>query len=183
MKDYYKLLNLTRSASEQEIKKAYREQAMKWHPDRNKESNAHERFIQISEAFEILSNKDKRTEYDRLFFGTGEIVVSTEFSNWQQQAKSKAEEYASMDFEKFQKRILEELKIVAKHSGGLGCFAVFLILGVICLVALFQSLGDGDGNKAGIVLISVVGYGLLAFWAYKRFVPDYQEDRKKITKN
>lgn len=65
-KDYYKILGIPKTASEEEIKKAYRRLAMKHHPDRNKGDKASEaRFKEISEAYAVLSNAEKRKQYDR----------------------------------------------------------------------------------------------------------------------
>lgn len=64
-KDYYELLGVTRSASESELKSAYRKLALKWHPDRNKEAGAEAKFKEINEAYEVLSNKEKRAKYDQ----------------------------------------------------------------------------------------------------------------------
>ncbi len=64
-KDYYKILGVSKSASDADIKKAYRKQAMKYHPDRNKGDSASEsRFKEISEAYAVLSDKEKRKQYD-----------------------------------------------------------------------------------------------------------------------
>lgn len=63
--DCYKVLGVHRTASEKEIKKAFRKLALKYHPDRNKEKDAEKRFRKIAEAYEILSDKDKRAKYDK----------------------------------------------------------------------------------------------------------------------
>jgi len=64
--DYYNVLGVDRNASDEDIKKAYKKMALKWHPDRNSGSEAaSKKFKEISEAFEVLSDKQKRTIYDQ----------------------------------------------------------------------------------------------------------------------
>ncbi len=75
-KDYYKVLGVERNASQDEIKKAFRKLAMKYHPDKNPgDKKAEERFKEINEAHEVLSDPQKRSRYDQL----GES-----YSRWQQ---------------------------------------------------------------------------------------------------
>ncbi|XP_028310754.1 dnaJ homolog subfamily B member 1a [Gouania willdenowi] len=64
-KDYYKVLGLDRGASEDEIKKAYRKQALRFHPDKNKSPGAEDKFKEIAEAYDVLSDTKKKDVYDR----------------------------------------------------------------------------------------------------------------------
>lgn len=68
--DYYEILGLSRKATEEEIKKAYRRLAFQYHPDHNKNAEAEEKFKEINQAYEVLSDSEKRFNYDR--FGTAE---------------------------------------------------------------------------------------------------------------
>lgn len=68
-KDYYQTLGVEPSASDAEIKTAYRRLARKYHPDVSKETGAEERFKAVNEAYEVLKDRDKRTQYDQLKAG------------------------------------------------------------------------------------------------------------------
>jgi len=76
-KDYYKTLGVERNATPEDIKKTFRKQAMKYHPDRNKgNKEAEEKFKDINEAYEVLSDPQKRARYDQL---------GASYSQWEQQ--------------------------------------------------------------------------------------------------
>ena len=64
-KDYYKILGIVKGASDDEIKKAYRKLALKYHPDKNRAAGAEEKFKEIAEAYEVLSDTKKREVYDK----------------------------------------------------------------------------------------------------------------------
>lgn len=64
-KDYYSILELSKDADDKQIKLSYRQLSKKYHPDKNSSPEAHEKFIEIGEAYEVLSDPDKRAKYDQ----------------------------------------------------------------------------------------------------------------------
>src|SRR5713226_2744222 len=64
-RDYYEVLSVSRTASDEDIKKAYRKLALQYHPDRNQAPEATERFKEATEAYQVLSDTEKRSMYDR----------------------------------------------------------------------------------------------------------------------
>lgn len=64
VKDYYKILGVARNASEEDIRRAYRRLALLYHPDKNDSPMAEEMFLEVAEAYEVLSDRDARASYD-----------------------------------------------------------------------------------------------------------------------
>ncbi|MBU0532861.1 molecular chaperone DnaJ [Candidatus Micrarchaeota archaeon] len=89
-KDYYEILGIQKNASKDEIKKAYRKLALKYHPDRNSEPDAAEKFKEISEAYAVLSDDKKRVQYDQYghagfdqMYTTEDIFRNADFGDFQ----------------------------------------------------------------------------------------------------
>ncbi|MBO7721780.1 MAG: molecular chaperone DnaJ [Kiritimatiellae bacterium] len=88
-RDYYEILGVAKTATADEIKSAYRKLAMKYHPDRNPNNpEAKEKFTEVSEAYEVLSNPEKRQRYDQfghqgVNFGPGGFDFGRDFSHFQ----------------------------------------------------------------------------------------------------
>ena len=96
MKDYYKILEINKNATDEEIKKAYRKLAKKWHPDKNLNNpRAEEKFKEIQEAYDVLSDKKKRENYDNPYNFSSEDVFSEFdfFKNFKTSSKKQQSDY------------------------------------------------------------------------------------------
>jgi len=89
MDDYYRVLGIDKRASQDDIKKAYRMLALKWHPDKNADVDAKHRFNEISQAYQVLSDVNKRREYDNggkiVFNFKDSMVLFNEFMKFIEQ--------------------------------------------------------------------------------------------------
>lgn len=106
IKDYYAILGVSKNATLEEIKKAFREKAKKYHPDVCKLPDAHERFVEIGEAYEVLKDPDTRREYDEFVKRASQSTYDSyddysysDFENTQQRARAQAESYVKMKLE------------------------------------------------------------------------------------
>ncbi|SVD83013.1 uncharacterized protein METZ01_LOCUS435867, partial [marine metagenome] len=64
-RDHYEALGVDRGATPEDLKKAFRTQALKYHPDRNKEADASDRFKEVNEAYQVLSDPERKAQYDQ----------------------------------------------------------------------------------------------------------------------
>lgn len=185
IKNHYKTLEVNRNASIEEIKKAYRKLALKWHPDVNNSPDAHNRFIEINEAYLILSDSEAKYKYDKEYdycfitqtdrpaYETVErVFVDNEFkqyqdedlNNWSNNARKQGEKYASMSFEQFSQMV----KAIIKETSIQGFVALFYaisgILGANGFFSIIIGLRDSKPEKIflGIlfILLSIVGLSL-----------------------
>lgn len=105
VKDYYGILEVSKNATIDEIKKAFRKNALKYHPDKNEASDAEEKFKLIAEAYDVLSNKTKRDIYD--MFGEiglkGEVEKNSSSERSNSPNKSKVDENNEKEFTKEEK--------------------------------------------------------------------------------
>lgn len=124
IKDYYKILKVDKNATNIEIKKSYRDLAIQLHPDKNKADNAHDDFVELNEAFQILSDDTKRNKYDILFDhyinNTSDGLNNTakeEFESVRNEARKESERISDSNFYYFMSDILIEMIGTALFSG------------------------------------------------------------------
>ena len=140
MKNYYKILNITQSANNDDIKKAYRQASLFWHPDKNKNANAHEKFIEINEAYNILIDVAKRNIYNQLyeaFYQTNqEITVFREtrkeyetYEQWVNFERVRAEKLVKISSDEI---LTDTFHFIDKY----GWLIILIIMGAFMLFAL-----------------------------------------------
>jgi curved DNA-binding protein CbpA len=167
----YNILNVGRHSTKEEIKKAYRKLALQWHPDKNKSPKAHDNFIEINEAYLILSDEDARVkynvEYDFHFSKITQIEVEPiyaentsnrssnsdkqkssyrdpDLNNWSFSAKKQSEKYASMSFSDFAILIGEVIVETGKQGGTALIYAISGIIGASAIFSLFSGIYYSD---------------------------------------
>ena len=145
--NYYDVLGLRSSATAEEIKKAYRKLAKTSHPDVSSKPNAAEQFVKIAEAFEILSDPDKRAVYDhrlrrdrlpptrsaspRPSSGQGP-GQQAQYEAWVRQARARANSHSQMPYDSFKRKSkLEKADLEAYF------YVQYFLLGVVLLMAFF----------------------------------------------
>lgn len=174
--DYYKILGLHSNASKKEIKKAYRKLALKFHPDKNKNPNAHEKFIEINEAYLILFDDEARKKYDReysRFKKEKPFETKTDFTDksntnkshsnnseekfndfdlneWAKKARNQASEYAKMAYKDFSDLVIGVAKETTFHLGNY----LLMGIGLICSISGVGNTFFGN-TGLGIVLIPI----------------------------
>ena len=100
-KDYHKILGLQKDAGPDEIKRAYRQLAKKYHPDISKAFDAHDQFIKITEAYEILINRDLHEYYFQRETTRDPGFMHAQYKKAREEARENAQRYARMKYEKF----------------------------------------------------------------------------------
>ena len=110
-RDYYEILEIQKNASKDEIKNTYRKLALKYHPDRNKSPGAEEKFKEISEAYAVLSDDEKRKKYDTYGHVGSEDVFRGSEANFE-------EIFRDMGFGGFAKTIFEQMFGGGRGAGG-----------------------------------------------------------------
>ncbi|MBX9851556.1 MAG: DnaJ domain-containing protein [Cytophagaceae bacterium] len=146
MSDYYSLLEVSSTATEAEIRAAYRRKAKVMHPDVNKSNDAHSRFVLLTTAYETLINPQKREKYNLKYrYGTSSSNSNNAYQQWVEAQKAKARYEAQMrhyeflrNREKFKQSKLYFLAIWVTHIARLVAYAFGVAVILICLVLVFH---------------------------------------------
>jgi len=141
MKHYYAVLQLDENAAPAEIKKAYRRLAKQYHPDVNKSPDAHDRFIEITEAYEFLINhwpshitgSSDKSSQDQ---GYTDYRWTEEYERFRKESREKAQRQARMRYEKFRKQH-EAFQESGLNDIGLWLTVLIRIVGILLLLFLF----------------------------------------------
>lgn len=180
--NYYKILNIEFGASKSEIKRAYRLLALRNHPDVNNSVDAHTIFIEINEAYLILSDDEARSKYDKEYYLLYNSNSKTEkdkyfksekdapfedeiLNKWVKNAKKQANKYSEMKFSDFSKLVYDMVKETGFQLGNAiinMAGALFLTSGIANIIFSFSSSKDIGNITLGIFL-TLIGIIILYF--------------------
>jgi hypothetical protein len=174
MKDYYAELEIAINSTESDIRKAYRRLAKRYHPDVNNAKNAHEKFIEISEAYEFLIHHSK--QYKEAFStitaeeqNANDYRANEEFERYRQEIRERAKQQAKMRYEAFKKQH------EAFQKSGINDLALlFTIIVRIVIIPLFffllllpvQIALHNEWNMIFLFLITWPFAGIIAWYVY-----------------
>lgn len=167
---YYDILRINKNASLEEINKAFRELAKKYHPDLNKDKNAQRNFIDIYEAYSILKDPEKRAAYDKKveyqystqeaykFSGWEKTQQKTEtyddYEKWRESARNEGKDYSEKSFEEFKQKILNKMIEIAKTTAAVGAYTGILLLdGIIRIIIRFVIMAVIVGICIGLLYL------------------------------
>ena len=178
VKDYYRTLEVRQGATPDEIKRAYRRLALRHHPVKSRDPDAHARFVEIGEANEILSDASKRSRYDALLAsvrsrGTEQPAPATPFQErgdaqyeeWVRQARERYQAYAKVPFERFYQGAIQATKQAAHHTFNVWNFLFGLLMGGACsyyAVANLVTILSGEafwGTYVGVLFLVFFAFG------------------------
>lgn len=191
--NYYERLGLTKSATKEDIKRAYRKLALEYHPDKNKRPDAHEKFIEVNEAYLLLYDDEARAKYDReyeeYYYRVAEdsyprwdeeerkdepsehyeqVFDDIDLNKWAKNAKEQGAEYAEMAFEEFSKMVIGFVKETGFQLGNtfLVFFGIMFTMGGCGnLVFGLSSQGEIGNPIIGIIFLPI---GVLLWWLANR---------------
>jgi curved DNA-binding protein CbpA len=175
--DYYRVLKINRNASKNEIKKAFRKLALELHPDKNKHPNANQMFIELNEAYLILTDNEAKVKYDKEydFWKAGKSKENSEedvfnfndidLNKWAKNARYQGKEFSKMPFDEFAelvKEIIIDLAVVGSKAYAFSFMSIFRIF------SFFTILTGIVSSQVLIVFIGIF-FGLLSY-LFSRFL-------------
>jgi curved DNA-binding protein CbpA len=168
-KTYYDILGLRASATQDEIKRAYRKKAMESHPDVNPTPGAAEVFVRINEAYAILSDSQKRLVYNQKLRDQAARAAGNSYAQntqsardeayrqWVQQAKAQAAASANMNYQDFKRTRFGKAEASVFLYLQFALIGMFLVLGLLIMLAPFTAMFYIDWKFVfmGLVLVPV----------------------------
>ena len=172
--DYYKILNIPENATLEEIKKAFRVLAKKFHPDKNKSIDTSSKFREVFEAYEILKDKITRDIFDerrRKFYNTKSTEFNSEkntksetYENVKREASKRAEYFSRMTFDDFLKSSIFMLKKATSKFALILMFLFGLFMIVFGFIAMIKT-NNNEGFGILIMLFCLAFGGILIYIA------------------
>jgi curved DNA-binding protein CbpA len=171
--NHYQTLGLTHEASSDEIRDAYRSLAKKYHPDVSELPDSEDLFIEVTEAYEILSDPTKRRRYDltrhspspRMAGARKQKVYESYVEKQQESARKKAKEYSKVKYQKFDHEYFDSVAGFY-FPKFLGCAAIAILMLLACALILFLTVLIFGNSAITVLMVFILLMVLVAGTAY-----------------
>ncbi len=177
MKDYYKILALDSAANAEDIKRAYRKMAMQYHPDVNKSVMANELFMQINEAYQVLSNAEMKRRYDvnrKYGLETRDLVIKEDkFRQGDGKKYGTAYKYPNQKPRQPRPNGRDDKE---NKSLNTVMFYILLIIGCSAIIASLRDLFGGHAEEKGVATGLAFGLSFTALLVYGYWYYYYKKE-------
>ena len=189
--DLYAVLELSPSADTAAVRDAFRRLAKRYHPDVSTFPDAHQRFIRITEAYEVLGDPERRKRYDLSRLSAPPHTASSrtqaryaqDVHRYQREARERAERYGRMKYEQFDVEYFDSVfaYVAPKMLGCLGIM-VAVLLGMGLIVVILIALPITDQVRIPVMLLLLFGALPLIAWLSTRFDASHNARQKRRKK-
>ncbi len=167
--NYYEALEITIDSTQEDIKRAYKKMALRYHPDRNKDADAHEKFIGITEAYQVLKDNEKRFHYDTLYRryfvyqepkNEKRFEGEDKFQSWRKEGEQAARHYSTMSYEDFIIYV-DKVKLDINYFSKIGLSYIVMGFVIVCMIVSLSLVSvEPVGGLFVIVMLGVGAYGM-----------------------
>jgi len=180
MKNYYEVLGVEPNSDISSIKKAFRKLALKYHPDINSDPNAHDRFIEIHKAYEVLNNT---IDNEGAVNPNDSFNEADLYRKWENEGNRKAEQHANKNYKEFSE-IVDDITFQVVNKSKIGCTGgIYISIGVIWTLAPFFIIISASSSEVILPAIFSFIMGIIMLVVGNNKIKEMKEEYHNKNQN